>query len=325
MWTEFERPVKVFARKQFFDSKRRAASSYLTLPGRDCVDILAGLKEGYISDNTIIQAVEKNEVDWMMICDVLAKHHISSQTHLWHGHLYNYTPIQPLDLVFLDYNGCITASDAYWQRNVLSQSILPGAKIGITLNPNKRNNHFIKALSRMCRNHDGFHSFVSRTSNRMSISLRSRKAKEDAALYSMLLQDYCFAGFDFNVEFYKYKDTCPMYLVILSDLQPKEPVLTERSNNIAALVVWYSANSTLRFQTSDVFFQVPSLGEDTMTFQEVVEKCVKAEHVPSPQNKAWATMYKKKYIENRVAETGSKPSRVEAAIKAAVTRRLTTV
>lgn len=146
------RKVKVFERRSFFQGIGRKYA-YLTLPGSECLDIITGIQEKVINTQTKILAVERDAQEFSSICDWFAHNWPKDKSQLVNAELSTVIDLDPLDLVFLDYLGNITQSDAYWIKYYLAPALMHNAHLGITVSTAFRNNKLYPAVKNYVQKH----------------------------------------------------------------------------------------------------------------------------------------------------------------------------
>jgi hypothetical protein len=239
IWTGDERRIKVFERKQFFKGLGRR-NSYLTLPGRDCMDVQLGIDLSVLGEDTRITAVERSKTVFAYISKWFLQNWPGATPGPILTSLCDLTDLVPLDLVFLDYLGNPTHDDAYWIRNHLRPQLLPGARVGITACKCYRNNHLLAEIrSLLVNRHQDYFWRVQHTLRKAGLP---KSYYDFSAMYYILVRCYLLYNYAYEFEpcyYRENKHSATMMLFNVSNIQkggiahsPEEDAIFSEINRI---------------------------------------------------------------------------------------------
>lgn len=330
MWKPEERFMKVYARELFLVDAPSRCKHYLTLAGEDCQDVKEAYESNRINSETLITSAEKNGENHEKMLAWFAKNKsmFKNKPRLHKGEMCEVSDLEPVDLVFLDYVGNLTAPDCVWINDHLAPSIVPNGYLGITVAINTRGNRFIPNLTKMLKQK------YPELYKKNGLEIRESKGSLPAnhmrfvTTYTILLRHYLFANwsYDFNINWYGEKESSyQMFLFRLSNMRReknnKAPIENKLKIDIDKLVnnhrntgIFVSAmNVPISFEARSS----PMSASSPIVGSSVISALMKAK---TPGKKAAATRMLNAFCQQRHNEDGVDPKWVHAGIKARITR-----
>lgn len=314
------RQVKVFERNSFFQGLG-LKYHYITLPGNKCLDIEAGIELNVLQDGvTKITAVERKAEEFTSMCRWFANNWKGQKT-LVNSELSEVNNLEPSDLIFLDYLGNLTHSDALWIKNCLSASLLPNAHLGMTIAKTYRRNKFFPAIRELL--HQQFRSYYLKTYRMIR---DTNQYPQDLlgmlTVYYILITCYLFPdhGYGITMEYYgELSSPNVMVLFKLHEIKAGATLTSDEELKIHKAIdkIVHSRAKGIYMSTTNVQMSTttPSLKESSMKNASTVIRSLMS--AKTSGQKAAATRALNAYAED---QPDKNPNMVKAGIKARITR-----
>ena len=314
-----EREAKKIQRDKFFEGLN-SCKSYLTLCGRQCVDIQEALRKGILTHQDRITAVERENEDYAEIHKWFRENWPGGVPGPIHSDLHRLSALTTLtsyDLVFLDYLGNLTFEGADWIRNHLAPCLLPGARLGMTISSSQRGSVFYPALEKHLRR--WYPDLCSITGRELLRGNFPQDVLNYAVPYVILISCYLFPKHNFKWDLHyggERESTHRMLLFRLMDMQPvqKSRLVDLEAKAETNLVKFINRGYKKEIKTSDEKEPVEKM--QTLTGEQVISAIIQAQ---TPGKKAVATKMLHRYADQRERE-GKNRVMVIAGIKARIKR-----
>ena len=329
-------------------------SSYLTLPGPQCVDVALAQRWKVLGPEALVQAAEKEKGNFDAMCLWFAEHWKSERRpRLHHCHLCEVEAIEPVDLAFLDYLGNLNSAESRWFRRVLAPALLPNARLGMTVSSNIRANRFVPHCCRMLKHE--FKNYYQRTSAEVRDSgVFPNRISWFLTTYTVVFRVYLFPNHNFSMSIHPYAEsqsTHVMVLFCLRGMESRPDMLSEEERKIERALVEVIEGVSTPYREEEVMTSKKSEANGTShagakvtcphcgtkfspdpgpvkaavltpsISQRIIDLLVEGEKSGSAGKKAAGRRLLGQYVAQR-AEEGSNPVMVEAGIKARVNRIL---
>lgn len=307
-WTT--RSNKRFQREKLFVGLP-PVNNYLTLPGDKCLDMVAGMNDAVLTNQTYVCAAERDKETYQAAKDWFRDNWCGTAD-LHCNDLHKIKLDRPYDLVFLDYLGNVGRNEIIWMESKLQGNLAPNARVALTALKSFRGNKFFAHL------YGKLHEDLPELMKKDAIAWRDKGSYPISmmgylAVYSVLLKTFIFTRNYYHIHAYFYgENTASVMMFFVIDFKKGVRTLTKEELHAQQVISGILGCSVSKQVLGEIPMAVASASE-------YVDKFLAAPKTYDSMRGLKASLTK--FCEKKERETGTPARRFRAAVKAVITRK----